>query len=76
MFWNENADGSRADNSLKNWRNLPISNPKPVLYNINVHTMFSENPLIFTQVIVRKQKQKTKKKKKKEKKKKRRVAGR
>ena len=47
---------SRADNSVKNWRNLPISNPNPDLHNINAHTMFGENPLLFTQVIVRKQK--------------------
>ena len=36
---------SRADNSVKNWRNLPISNPKPDLHNINAHTKFGENPL-------------------------------
>ena len=29
-----------------------IRNPKPDLHNINVHTMFGENPFIFTQVIV------------------------
>ena len=28
----------RADNSVKNWRNLPISDPKPDLHNINAHT--------------------------------------
>ena len=47
---------SRADNSVKNWRNLPISNPKPDLHNINAHTKFGENPLIFTQVIIWKRK--------------------
>ena len=47
---------SRADNSVKNWRNLPISNPKPDLHNINAHTKFGENPLMFTQVNIRKQK--------------------
>ena len=47
---------SRADNSVKNWRNLPISNPKPDLHNINAHTKFGENPLMFTQVIIRKRK--------------------
>ena len=47
---------SRADNSVKNWRNLPISNPKPDLHNINAHTTFGENPLIFTQIIIRKRK--------------------
>ena len=33
--------------------NLPISNPKPDLHNINAHTKFGENPLMFTQVIIR-----------------------
>ena len=47
---------SRADNSLKIWRNLPISNPKPDIHNINAHTKFGENPLMFTQVIIRKRK--------------------
>ena len=44
----------RADNSVKNWRNLPISNLKPDLHNIKVHTEFGENSLIFTKVIIRK----------------------
>ena len=50
------TDVSRADNFVKNWLNLnlPISNPKPDLKNINAHTKFGENPLIFTKVIVRK----------------------
>ena len=39
---------SQADNSVKNWRNLPISNPKPDVHNINAHTKFGENPLMFT----------------------------
>ena len=47
---------SQADNFHKNWRNMPISNPKPDLYNINAHTKFGENPLMFTQVIIRKRK--------------------
>ena len=47
---------SRADNSVRIWQNLPISNPKPDLNNINVHTKFGENLLMFTQVIIRKQK--------------------
>ena len=47
---------SRADYSVKNWRNLPISNPKPDLYNINAQTKFGENPLMFTQVTIRKRK--------------------
>ena len=41
---------SRADNSVKNWRNLPISNPKPDLHNINAHTKFGENSWMFTQL--------------------------
>ena len=47
---------SRADNSVKNWQNLSISNPKPDLHNINAHIKFGESPLMFTQVIIRKQK--------------------
>ena len=46
---------SQTDNSVKFWRNLPISNPKPDLHNINAHTKFGENPL-FTQIIIWKQK--------------------
>ena len=53
---NKNIGVSQADNSVKNWRNLPISNTKPDLHNINAHTKFGENPLLFTQVIVQKQK--------------------
>ena len=45
-------DVSRVDNFVKIWWNLPISNPKPDLQNINAHTKFSENPLMFTQVII------------------------
>ena len=45
---------SWADNSVKNLRNMPISNPKPDLHNINAHTKFGENLLIFTEVIIRK----------------------
>ena len=51
---NKNMGMSRADNSVKIWRNLPISNPKSDLHNINAQTKFGENPLMFTQVIVRK----------------------
>ena len=29
----------------QNWQSVPISNPKPNLYNINTHTKFGENPL-------------------------------
>ena len=42
--------------TIKNWWNFAISNPKPDLHNINAHFKFGENPLIFTQVIARKQK--------------------
>ena len=45
---------SRADNFVKIWQNLLISNPRSDLYNINAHTKFDENPLMFTQVIIRK----------------------
>ena len=44
----------RADISVKNWKHLPISNPKPELHNIDAHTKFDENLLTFTQVITRK----------------------
>ena len=47
-------DMSRADNSVKISRNLPISNSKPDIHNINAHTKFGKNPLMFTQVIIRK----------------------
>ena len=40
--------------TVKNRQNLPINNPKADLHNINAHTKFGENPLIFTQVIVQK----------------------
>ena len=53
---NENMGVSRADNSIKNWWNLPISNPKPDLHNINAHTKFGESPLMFIQVIIQKRK--------------------
>ena len=49
---NENMGMSRADNSVKIQRNLPISNPKPDIHNINAHTRFGENPLTFTQGII------------------------
>ena len=41
--------------TVKNWLNLPISDPKPDLHNINAHTKFGETPLMFTQVIIWKQ---------------------
>ena len=43
---------SWADNSVKTCRNLPISNPKTDLHNINARIKFGENPLMFTQVII------------------------
>ena len=51
---NENMDKSRADNSLRIWWNLPISNHNPDLHNIKAHTKYGENPLMFTQVIIQK----------------------
>ena len=47
---------SRADKSVKIWRNLPISNPNSDVHNTDAHTKFGENPLIITQVIIQKQK--------------------
>ena len=47
---------SRADNSVKIWQNLAISNPKLDLLNVNAYSKFGENPLLFTQVIVWKRK--------------------
>ena len=54
--WNENMGVSRADNSVNILQNLPISNPKPDLLNVNAYSKFGENPLLFTQVIVWKRK--------------------
>ena len=53
---NENMGVSLADNSIKIWLNLHISNPKLDLLNVNAYSKFGENPLLFTQVIVRKRK--------------------
>ena len=53
---NENMGVSRADNSVKICRNLSISNSKPDLFNVNAYSKFGENPLMFTQVIIRKRK--------------------
>ena len=47
---------SRADISVKIWQNLPISNSKPDLLNVNAYSKFGENPLLFTQVIIQKRK--------------------
>ena len=52
---NENTDVSRADNCQKVTK-FAINNPKPDLHIINAHTEFDENPLTFTQFIVRKRK--------------------
>ena len=38
---------------VKHWGNLSISNSKPDLLHINACTKFGENPLMFTQVIIR-----------------------
>ena len=40
-------DLSWADNSVKNWWNLPISNPKPDLHYINAHTDFGDGWLCW-----------------------------
>ena len=45
---------SRVD-LCQNLTNLLISNTKLDLHNINAHTKFGENPLMFTQVLIRKQ---------------------
>ena len=37
---NENMGVSQADNSVQIWRNLPISNPKPDLFNVNAYSQF------------------------------------
>ena len=47
---------SGADNSVKILRNLPISNSKPDLLNVNAFSRFDYNPLLFIQVIVQKRK--------------------
>ena len=51
---NQNMGMSQANNSVKIWQNLSISNPKPDLHNINAHTKFGENPLMLTQVLIMK----------------------
>ena len=40
--------------TVKNGRNLPISNPKADFHNINAQTKFGEIPLIFPKVIIQK----------------------
>ena len=37
---NENMGVSRADNSVKIWRNLPISNSKTDLLKVNAYSKF------------------------------------
>ena len=44
-------DVSWADNSVKNWQNLPKINLRPDLYNINAHTKLEKNPLMFTKLL-------------------------
>ena len=41
---------SWADNPVKIWWNLPISNPKPDLLNFNAYSKFDENSLLFTKL--------------------------
>ena len=53
---NENMDVSRVDNFVKILQNMPISNSIPDLLNVNIYSKFGYNPLLFTQVIVRKRK--------------------
>ena len=38
---------SQADNAVKIWRNLPISNPKPDFHNINAQNKFGEDFVII-----------------------------
>ena len=47
---------SGADNSVNILRNLPISNPKPDLLNVNAYSKFDENPLLFTEFRIQKRK--------------------
>ena len=37
---NKNMGVSPADNSVKIWRDLSISNPKPDLFNVNAYSKF------------------------------------
>ena len=37
---NKNMDVSQAENSVKNWQNLSMSNPEPDLHNINGYTKY------------------------------------
>ena len=36
---------------VRSWQNLPTGNPKPDSHNINAHTKFHENSLIFTELL-------------------------
>ena len=47
---------SWGDRCVKSWGNVPNSNPKPDIQNINVDTKFNENPSRFTQIIILKRK--------------------
>ena len=53
-YGNKSMGVSWADNDIKIWWNLPISNPKSDLHNINANTKLRENPLMFTWVIIQK----------------------
>ena len=52
--WNDNTLPLSCSGhiTVKNWRNLPIRNPKPDLHNINAHIKFGKNSLRFIQLRV------------------------
>ena len=43
---------SRADNSVKIWPNLPISNSKPDLLNVNAYSKFGQHGNITLNIIL------------------------
>ena len=45
---NQNMGLSRADNYVKISRNLPISNPKPDLLNVNAYSVWLKSPVIYS----------------------------
>ena len=49
----DSLENKKKSETIKHRNYSPISNPKPDLNNINAHTKFGENRLIFTQVIIR-----------------------
>ena len=48
---NENMGVSRADNSVNILRNLPISNPKPDLLNVNAYSKYDEIPCYLLKLL-------------------------